>query len=291
MTTLRGEIEPGTVGNLMQYLALSRADGRLTVLHRGSQQGNIYFDEGLVVAIEAIPFRDLAALAAMLAWDEGTFVFRRDLPPPRRTMRQQVDLLLLQVSRLPTAGSAEPTRLLIGKDTVLAVANGEGSYVLADDQFYAATGGEVLLSLGALNLWRRLDGVSSLAQLAGHWSRPVEEVVEAARELLGHDLATFVSLQVADPRFVLELKREAIDLLGPVGEVVLDDAFIELGLVQESLPVSAVDELFAELQRTFPWRLKSEFMRRAAALRTMFDLDAPNGRSARPTAERDRVNG
>lgn len=291
MTTLRGEIEPGTVGNLMQYLALSRADGRLTVLHRGSQQGNIYFDEGLVVAIEAKPFRDLAALAAMLAWDEGTFVFRRDLPPPRRTMRQQVDLLLLQVSRLPTAGSAEPTRLLIGKDTVLAVANGEGSYVLADDKFYAATGGEVLLSLGALNLWRRLDGVSSLAQLAGHWSRPVEEVVEAARELLEHDLATFVSLQVADPRFVLELKREAIDLLGPVGEVVLDDAFIELGLVQESLPVSAVDELFAELQRTFPWRLKSEFMRRAAALRTMFDLDAPNGRSARPTAERDRVNG
>ena len=82
---------------------------------------------------------------------------------------------------------------------------------------------------------------------------------------------------MADPRFVHELKREAVDLLGPVGEVVIEDAFIELGLVAESLPVSAVEELYAELGRSFPWRLRTEFMRRAAALRTMYSLDAPLG--------------
>src|SRR5690554_7338353 len=65
-----------------------------------------------------------------------------------------------------------------------------------------------------------------------------------------HDLASYVSLKVADPRFVQELEREAVDLLGPVGEVVIEDALLELGLVAESLPISAVrsEEHTSELQ-------------------------------------------
>jgi len=227
------------------------------------------------VSIEAKPFRDLAALSALLAWDEGRFVFKRHVPPPRRTMRQQVDLLLLQVSRLPGAEGAEPAHLQLGKDAVLAAASAEGVYRVADDQFYAQAGQEVLLSLGALHLWRKLDGVSSLGQVAAAVGRPVEEVVTAAHELLDHELATYVSLRVADPRFVHELQREAVDLLGPVGEVVIDDALLELGLVADSLPVSAVEDLFEELERSFPGRLRDEFMRRAYALRGMYALDAP----------------
>ena len=283
MTSLTGQVEAGTVGNLMQYLALSRADGRLTVLHRGAMQGNVYFERGLVVCIEAKPFRDLAALSAMLGWSSGSFVFKRDVPAPRRTMEMQVDLLLLQVSRRPAASEAEPAHLQLGKDAVLAPAQGEGAYRLSDDQFYAQAGEEVLLSLGALHLWRKLDGASSLAQLAAASGRDVSELVAAAHELLDHDLASYVSLRVADPRFVQELRREAVDLLGPVGEVVIDDAFVELGLVAESLPVSAVEELYAELGRSFPWRLRTEFMRRADALRIMYSLEAPttNNRGVR----------
>ena len=199
MTALHGQIEPGTVGNLMQYLALSRADGRLTVIHRGAQQGNIYFEEGQVVSIEAKPFRDLAALAAMLEWGDGRFVFRRDVPPPRRTMRQQVDLLLLQVSRRPAGLQADPAHLQLGKDAVLAAASGEGVYQLTDDQFYAEAGEEVLLSLGALHLWRKLDGMSSLGQVAASGNRPVEEVVAAANREASEML--------------LEAKRQANELV------------------------------------------------------------------------------
>lgn len=261
------------MGNVLQYLALSRATGRLTVTSRGSLQGSVFLQEGEVVFIEAKPFRDLGALAAMLSWDSGSFVFKRDVAAPRQSMRQQVELLLLQVSRRPALGMSEPPPSQLGKDAVLAAASGEGMYKLADDQFYADAEGEVLLSLGALHLWRKLDGASSLGQLAAVAGQRVDDLVAAALELMEHRLATFVSLRVADPRFVEELKREAIDLLGPVGEVVVDDALFELGLVHDSLPVSSVEELLAELERTFPWRLRNEFMRRAAALRTMYSLD------------------
>lgn len=270
MSALHGRIEPGTVANVLQYLALSRAHGRLTLVHLGARQGNVYFEAGLVVSIEAHPLRDVAALTAMLAWDNGTFLFRRDVPAPRRTMRHEVEHLLMQVGLGP---SARPATAL-SPDAVLA-----GAKVPSD----APEDSQVLLSLGALHLWRTLDGLSSLRQLAHAAGRQVDEVVQSAHELLQRGMADFVSLVVADPRFALELKREAIDLLGPVGEVVIDDAFLELGLAPESLPVSAVTELFAELTRSFPHRSRAEFMQRAAALRDMFALDGPAQRSPRGT--------
>lgn len=277
MTALHGRIEPGTVANVLQYLALSRAHGRLTLVQLGARQGNVYFEAGLVVSVEANPLRDIAALAAILAWDNGTFVFRRDVAPPRRSMRHEVEHLLMQVS----LGPAAPANPALSQDAVLAAASIDSLRATMDDQFYAHDDRQVLLSLGALHLWRTLDGASSLRQLAQAARRPITEVVEAGQELLQSGMADLVSLVVADPRFALELKREAIDLLGPVGEVIIDDAFLELGLAPESLPVSAVGELFSELGRSFPQRSRAEFMRRATALRDMFALDAPAQRAAR----------
>lgn len=287
MTVLHGQVEPGTVANVMQYLALSRATGRFTVVDQGSLHGDVYFEEGLVVAVEARPFRDLAALAVMLSWEGGSFTFRRGVPAPRRSMRQEVELLLLQVSRRPGLAAAQPADSLLGQDAVLAPSSGEGAQ-LSDDQFYAHAGEELLLSLSALHLWRRLDGVSSLSQLAAAGGRPVDELVAAAHELVEHQLADFVSLQVADPRFARELVREAIDLLGPVGEVVVEDAFFALGLSPDSLPVGQVDELFEELARGFPWRFRAEFMRRASALRSLFALEPP---AAEAVSTRGAVEG
>src|SRR5690606_32136347 len=63
----------------------------------------------------------------------------------------------------------------------------------------------VSLSLSALDLWRRLDGNSSLRQLAAEAGRPVDAFVRAANELFDNALVDYVSLVVADPRFAQEL--------------------------------------------------------------------------------------
>lgn len=280
MTALQGRIETGTVANVLQYLALSRADGCLALLHPEPLQGHVYFDAGRVVFIEAKPFHDVAALAALLAWDSGRFVFRPGVSAPRRTLDQEVELLLVQASR-HIDSSAALDGAFLGEDAVLAAAKGRrGLPSATDDQLFAAApvADEVMLSLEALNLWRRLDGVNSLRQLATTGGRPVPELVGAAHELMEHGLAEFVSLVVADPRFAQELSREAIDLLGPVGAVVVEDAFFDLGLAPDALPVGAVDELIAELGRAFPASGRDEFLRRVAELRGLFALDAVAGR-------------
>lgn len=272
MTALQGRIEPGTVANVLQYLALGRASGRLTLVHEAALQGHVWFDAGRVVCVEARPFRDASALGALLAWDEGRFAFRDGEAPPLRSMDDEVEVLLLKAARRPERLRPALAAAQLGPDAVLAAARSDESVTVVEASTHAPPG-EVLLSLAALHLWRRLDGASSLRQLAEAGGRGVDELVAAAGELMDHGLAEFAWLVVADPRFAEELAREAVDLVGPVGAVIVEDAFHALGLQPHALPVEAVDELLAELGRSFPGVAVSEFMWRAEALRDLFALE------------------
>ena len=143
-------------------------------------------------------------------------------------------------------------------------------------QLPEAAADTVSLSLTALDLWRRLDGVSSLRQIAANSGRRVSDVVNGAVELFDNALVDYVSLVVADPRFAQELAREAVDLLGPVGEIVVEDALYELGLTVDTIPVGSVDALLELLEDAFdnPFS-RAEFLRRVTELRRLFALEAP----------------
>lgn len=132
----------------------------------------------------------------------------------------------------------------------------------------------VALSLSALQLYRRLDGMLSLRQHAGELHKEPQDLVRAGRELLEAGLAEYVTLVVADPRFVVELVREAVDLLGPVGEIVVEDALYDMGLSGDTLPVNSIDELIRELSTAFKNAFtRADFLRRVTELRRLFALE------------------
>ncbi len=249
------------VANVLQYLQLSQGSGCLSLVHPARRHGQIYLEDGKVVCVEARPLYDLAALTALLDWHEGRFTFRVGVPAPRRSMSRNVDTLLLEATHLADAGTLDGAPM-VAPDTVLRVATHRD----LDDS--------VLLTLAALHLWRYLDGTSSLRQLAAGTGKAVEAVVTAAEELIDHGLVEFASLTVADPRFTREVVREAVDLLGPVGTIVVEDALIELGVSAGTLPIGLVDEFVSEVVRGFPsGERRNEFARRALELRGMFALD------------------
>ena len=269
MTTLNGRLGEGVVANVLQYLQLSQGTGCLSLAHPARRHGQIYLEDGKVVFVEARPLYDLAALTALLEWREGRFSFRPGVVAPRRSMSRNVDTLLLEATHLADAGAvrAEPG---LAADTVLRVVQRRG----ADET--------VMLSLGALHLWRSMDGTSSLRDLAAGSGAPLADLTAAAQELLDHGLVEFAALKVADPRFARELTREAVDLLGPVGSIVVEDALIELGVSQDALPLALVDEFVSEVTRAFPnGDRRLEFARRADQLRTIFAL-SPHERGREP---------
>ncbi len=299
MTSLSGRLGPGALADLLQYLALSRASGCLLLRHPQQRQAYVYLEAGRVVFVDARPLYDVAALSELLGWQDGRFAFRAGVPAPRRTLELPMEALLLEATRRtdePISGAVDP-------DSVLVAASGEpaaprGSPLaspLAGDaagespfgpvrvlgevgeaQAASRVGApeSVSLSLAALHLWRRLDGASSLRQLAEASGRPLAEVVAAGAELLECGLARFESVAVADPRFPQELAREAVDLLGPMGAIVVEDALYELGLSADAVPVGRVGDLVAAIESAFADdAARQEFARRAAELRDMFALD------------------
>lgn len=309
MTTLSGRLGDGVLANLIQYLSLALVHGCLVVRHPKRLQANIYFEGGRIVFIEARPLYDLAALSALLLWTDGTFDFRSGVKAPRNTLTSSTDTLLLQAAHQGDEGMGGVRRELQA-DSVLSVTGlsaGElgsrrsginahpigrpGSELRlsgqtvsmgeqATGQAPAIIGDQVTveLSLMALHLWRKLDGVASLREIAASMGRPVREVVAAGSELLAARLADYTSVAVADERFVRELMREAVDLLGPVGEIVVEDALYDLGLSADALPVDAIDDLMAQLKSTFPAGSAREvFMFRADELRRLFALETSEG--------------
>lgn len=337
MTTLSGRLGEGVLANLIQYFSLAHADGCLVVRHPKRLQGNIFFEGGRIVFIEARPLYDLAALSALLLWTDGTFGFRAGVKAPRNTLTTSTESLLLQAAQHGDERSGGARRELQA-DSVLSVvgigqaANGRhgsrqppllgrpGSEIRLASEIgpgpellpgsgsrrgsqsrpaaeavpgpravasevvpghvtdLAAEQVTVKLSLTALHLWRKLDGERSLREIARSLGREVKDLVVAGSELLDAALAEYTSVAVADERFVRELMREAVDLLGPVGEIVVEDALYDLGLSADALPVDSVDELMSQLRSTFPAGSAREvFMFRAEELRRLFALDTSEG--------------
>lgn len=263
MSTLNGRLGDGVVANVLQYLALSRATGCLAIVHAERRQGRIYVEEGSVVHVEARPLYDLPALAALLGWRDGRFAFRPGEAPPRKSMKRNADTLLLEASHLVDTAESAQSVPSAAADTVLRVAT-------RPDQ-----GESVMLSLGALHLWRCVDGLRSLRELAVVTGTPLDQTMAAAQELMDHGLVEFASLAVADPRFVREVGREVVDLLGPFGSIVVEDALIDLGVSAETLPVGMVEEFLGEVARSIQsLDRRAEFTRRAGELRRLFALDA-----------------
>lgn len=263
MSALHGELEEGVLANLLQYLALSQATGCLTLRHPDRLHGNVFVERGRVVFVDARPLYDITALASLLRWSEGRFSFRPGVASPRHTLKASTESVLLEASHQADVQAMADEPSLVGPDTVLValeVQPGEST---------------VAVSLAALHLWRQLDGVRSVRDLAEASNATLKRTVEAARELQARGLVEFATVPMADPAFVGALTREAVDILGPVGEILVEDALYDLGLSQDALAVSAVDELITELAAQFrrsDWQL--DFLRRAEQLRRRYGLGA-----------------
>jgi len=263
VSALHGEIEEGVLANLLQYLSLSQATGCLTLRHPDRLQGNVFVERGRVVFVDARPQYDLAALASLLQWCEGRFSFRPGVSAPRRTLTNSTESLLLEASHQADQEARLEEPSLVGADTVLQARpldRGEST---------------VAVSLPALRLWRHLDGTSSVRDIAREAGASLDRAVEAAAELMRQGLVDFATVPMVDASFVDALARAAVDIIGPVGQIVVEDALYDLGLSEDAIAESAVDELILELAAQFrrsEWQL--DFLRRAERLRQRYGLGA-----------------
>ena len=248
---LSGQLSEDVLGNLLQYLSLNLASGCLQVRRSPTQQSEVFFEQGKVVHVGTGTKKGVQALALLMTWNTGSFQFRAGVAAPERTINLQLDSLLLEAAYNAdmAALSAEQTVSDLLSENVVLVANTPPAE------------STVSLSLRAVLLLRHLDSKTTLFELADRMAVDMSEVLTTAGELVTLNLASVAASPVISTDFVREMTQLVIDIMGPMGEIVVDDAVYDLGLEQNAIPESSLSELLTEIKAQFKrddWRREFE---------------------------------
>jgi DNA-binding transcriptional ArsR family regulator len=262
VNALQGQLSEGVLANLLQYFQLNQSSGCLTLRHLHGLQGLVYFEEGRVTHIDSPPLMDIPALSVLLTWEEGRFSFRSGVATPNHTLKLSTESLLLEASYRADI-----------------VKSSEGGLITPDSVWQGAPlGGDqstVAVSLRAIHLLQHIDGERSLDELSLRTGLAIDSVMEATRELYRHGLIARVQVPMLDRGFLAALTRATVDIMGPMGEIVVEDALFDLGLRREAVPEHALTDLLAELSTQFrDQRWRQRFLEKVEMLRHRFGLAA-----------------
>jgi hypothetical protein len=238
---LQGSLGEGVLVNVMQYLAMNQGTGCLTLRSLQGEQGQLYVEHGFVVHVSLGHHRDVRAAAMLLEWQEGTYSFRADFPPIK-TMR------------------SSPLRLLLEAVMHADVSKKNGYNPFYEDSILTAKELQknqvVSMSLRAVQLLPHLDGLHTLGEVADNLGLELEDVVKAAYELYQQGLADHKAITISSD-FIANLKSLVVNIMGPVGEIIVDDELYNLGVSAQALPQRAIPDLLRSLgnEMTHPrWR-------------------------------------
>ncbi len=233
---LTGSLAQLPLVDLLKMLAAGGQTGRLE-LTSGLDQGEIYLVKGEVVHADCDLQVGDAAFARLVTWPNGQFRFEPGTPSPAHSIEKPLDRLLAESAR--AAGEREAIRRVVpNMDVVPRLARKAPAATIAIE----AADWEVLASI---------DGATTAAELAREAG--VEDI-EFAKLLYRLKLQGLVELAVvqhsapvqkalAGPQFFHALTTAVAAALGPLAEIIIDDAVEDLGFTRATFPREAVAAL------------------------------------------------
>ncbi len=238
---LSGQLSEDALGNLLQYLSLNLTTGCLQVRRppsQMSQMGEVYFEQGKVVHVVTGSKMAIPALAVIMQWSAGTFQFKAGLSTQNKTIDLPLDNLLLE-----TAYNADMA--VLATDLELEVIISDTSIMFA---LPIPIGTNFSLSVRAIQLMRNLDSHSTMLEISKQMSLNLSDLIDAAHELINYKLADVVDSPFVHPNFIKQLGEAMIVIMGPMGEVVLEDAIYDLGLEPNAISERILPALLREIK-------------------------------------------
>lgn len=230
---LTGSLSQLPLVDLLKMLAAGGQSGRLE-LTAGLDQGDLFLVQGELVHAECEMRTGETAFARLVAWPNGQFRFEPHAQPPARTIEKPLDRLLADSARVASEREAV-RRVVPNMEAVPHLAKKAPAPTIT----IVAADWEILASI---------DGVVSAADLARE--RGVEDI-EMAKTLYRLKLAGLVELaavQAAAPQqralagagFFQALTAAVAAAMGPLAEIIIDDAVEDLGFTRATFPRDAV---------------------------------------------------
>ena len=233
---LTGSLAQLPLVDLLKMLAAGGQTGRLE-LSSGLDQGELYLHQGELVHAECDMQVGEPAFARLVQWPNGHFRFDQGAAAPQRSIEKPLDRLMADSAR--AASEREAIRRVVpNMDAIPRLAR-------------KAPGPTVTIEGVDWELLAVIDGRSTAADLAADLG--IEDI-DLARTLYRLKLGGLIEMtaaQVAAPQqralagagFFQALTTAVAGALGPLAEIIIDDAVEDLGFTRATFPRDAVASL------------------------------------------------
>ena len=246
--SLQGTFERDSLPQMIQYLAASNHEGRLT-LQSGTRTATVVYFEGNVVAATCEPAIGEAAVAELLAFKEGQFEFLQtsirleNLPTATRITKPLSALLLSAVverDTLDTRESKQAVRDVIGPDTVPIIQPPK-------------PGVSVQLDKAAWMIMPKMDGKRTVREIAHELQLDEYIVTVQLESMLSSGLIQVTQRVATVPADLIgALTRVVIQLAGPMGSFLIEDVAEDLSLDLKNIPSASLREFLTRIQAQMP---------------------------------------
>ncbi len=266
-SSIKGDFDRETLPTALQYFATTHPAGRLELM-RGTRRATLYFKSGNLIAAELDNKYGEDVIAQLLTWVNGQFEFYRgemseDSFPAAARVQKSISAVLLravvqQGALEQTANQPVPK---IAGDSVPNLEISEG-------------GTAVQLDAVTWRLMSKIDGARPVAQIADALGLPLETVIAQLTTLASGGVVRFAT-QVTTPvpqGFMDALYTTVIQLMGPLGDMLVDDALSNTGLDSRALTTSDLPTLIAAIEAEVAAERRAKYRLSAAQLMERFGL-------------------
>jgi hypothetical protein len=231
---LRGNLTQLPLLDILKLLSLGGQTGRLDLLD-GANSGEIYLRDGNLVHAETSTQMGEAALYMLMGWLQGDFRFVPDVAASEDSVTTATEQLLLEGAR--QVEEWEDIKKVIPSTKVIFKLSPTGSASV------------VSLQPDEWQVLAQVNGARSVAEIAEALDRNEFTVAKVLYGLTTAGLLEMGEKPKAPPKptvnggFFARLDEEFVDVLGPLGPVIIDDEITAMHETRESFPREKVAEL------------------------------------------------
>lgn len=234
---LRGDLNQLSLPNIIQLLKSGSQSGKLD-LSDGTNTGEIYLQQGNVVHAVVGAQVGEEAFYTLLSWLRGDFNFVSGIDTPDHTITTTTELLLTEGQKR-TKGWEKIKDVIPSLQSIFNLAQG--------------TTGAINLDPNEWKVLAQVNGIRTITDIADSLGWEDFEAANVTAGLVRTGLLELIeeskSLPVTaiDNEFFDRLNDEFIEVIGPMGPVIIDEKVAALNETRESFPRNKVADLVEQV--------------------------------------------
>ncbi len=255
MPVITGNLADIKLIDILELIHHSRLTGRLELRH-GEDRGEIYFEKGNVIHATTGTVEGKDALFLTYLWNEGDFEFYPNEEAPKRTIEEDIESIILDLS--------------VKLDELQDIKDALDPFAIPVFTESTPSNEELKLSAVEWKILAQINGKSRIKDIAANLGISEIEVFKAVKNLISHGLVrvkkTISPDEVLDKSVMDEIIKKFTEYIGPISGIIVSEKIMQLGEKESEFPRNKVRQLIDLLANEVPEDSRDKFKKDMDAL-------------------------